>query len=41
MILMLGGVLDDFLKIIKYVYLYFIRASLINNMLYRYFLNYL
>jgi len=38
---MLGGILDEFLKIIQHMCLHFIRASLIDNMLSRYLLNYL
>ena len=34
---MLGGVLDEFLKIIQYMCLHFIRASSIDNMLSKFF----
>jgi hypothetical protein len=38
---MLGGILDELLKIIQHMCLHFIRASSIDNMLSRYLLNYL
>ena len=38
---MLGGILDELLKIIQHMYLHFIGASSIDNMLSRYLLNYL
>jgi hypothetical protein len=41
MILMLGAILDELLKIIQHMYLHFIGASSIDNMLSRYLLNYL